>query len=323
MSDNNELFNENSYDLSINQKNLFSQKINFFSNNNSEFFNSSNNLKNEYKTESDKEKELKVNIDIDNINNSINNYCCINNNITNNFDNNTIIINNNFSHNSCNCPCHKYSQNTSFNDNINKISYEENFLINTYNYDNNIFNFDDNNNYISLFNKTNFLFNNNNKIDMTKNYISIDSDYEKDLIIASKDIDKSKDKERSKDITNLNNNMSKIIINLSSKRKLKKIRRKDNKANAIIQYGHPKKIIYKTMKQKLNIHKKLDLECRSDTLLFIYSISNLKKILSNILSKKNIKDKIYFNRIKNIYKNSILSLQHREYAQDITGYKLL
>ena len=36
--------------------------------------------------------------------------------------------------------------------------------------------------------------------------------------------------------------MSKIIINLGSKRKIKKIRKKENKVNPIIEYGHPKKI---------------------------------------------------------------------------------
>ena len=335
ISDNNELFNENNYDLSLNQKNQFSENIKDFSFN-SIFGSSTNNIKNGARTESDKEKEIKLNIDIHNINNDINNnYCCINNNITNNFDNNNFITNNNFNNNICNCSFCKSSQYISFNDSINKIPNEENFLNTTYNYENNIFNFDEinNNKNLNLNNKDNkndFLFNdNNNKINTTNNNINNNSDYEINLNNSNKDIDKENDKEsneKNNNIcrdTNLNNNMSKIIINLSSKRKLKKIRRKDNKVNAIIQYGHPKKINYKTMKQKLNIHKKLDLECRTDTLLFIYSISNLKKIITKIISKKNIKDKIYFNRIQNIYKNSILSLQHREYAQDITGFKLL
>ena len=74
------------------------------------------------------------------------------------------------------------------------------------------------------------------------------------------------------------------------------------------------------MKQKLNMHKKLDLECRNDTIHLIYSISKLKNILKNVLSKENVNVKI---RIQNIYKNSIFYLQHREYAQDITGYNLI
>ena len=335
ISDNNELFNENNYDLSLNQKNQFSENIKDFSFN-SIFGSSTNNIKNGSRTESDKEKEIKLNIDIHNINNDINkNYCCINNNITNNFDSNNFITNNNFNNNICNCSLCKSSQYISFNDSINKIPNEENFLNTTYNHENNIFNFDEINNNINLNlnnkdNKNDFLFNdNNNKINTTNNKINIDSDYEINLNNSNKDIDKENDQERNEKNnnicidSNLNNNMSKIVINLSSKRKLKKIRRKENKVNTIIQYGHPKKINYKTMKQKLNIHKKLDLECRTDTLLFIYSISNLKKIITKIFSKKNIKDKIYFNRIQNIYKNSILSLQHREYAQDITGFKLL
>ena len=335
MSESNELFNENNLDLPINQNNQFSQEINFFSINNSDFINFPNRLKNEYKAESDKEKEIKFNIDTNNINNNINNSSvCINNNITKILDDNNFIINSNLSNSVCNCSCCKYSQNTSFKDNNNKIHYEENFLNSSYNNDNHLFNIDESKNYINLFNKnnkTNFLFdNNNNKNDKAKNYINIDLKNENNTNNSNKDIDKVKDKEIkeknnnvNKD-TNLNNdNIPKIIINLSAKRKLKKIRRKENKVNVTIEYGHPKKIYYKTMKQKLNIHKKLDLECRTDTFLFIYSISNLKKILAKIISKKKIKDKIYFNRIQNIYKNSILSLQHREYAQDITGYKLL
>ena len=339
MSDNNELFDENNYDLSINQKDQFSKKINHFSINNSNSINSPHSIKNEYKTELDKEKEIKLNIDIHNINNNMNNnYCFINNTISNHFDNNNFILNSHFSNNICNCTCCKSSQYISFNDNINNIPYEENFSNSTNNYENNIFNFDDNNSYINIFKfnvnnniKTKSLSNNNkNEIALTNNNNNIDSDYENNIIKSNKNIDKVNDKERNEKNDNINignnfsnNNVSKIIINLSSKRKLKKLKRKENKVNLIIEYGHPKKLKYKTMKQKLNIHKKLDIECRTDTLLFIYSISNLKKILTKILSKKNIKDKIYFNRIQNLYKNSILSLQHREYAQDITGYKLI
>ena len=333
MSDNNELFDENIYNLSINQNKQFSPKTDFFSINNSNFINSQGDLKSKYKTESDKEKDIKLNFDIHNINNNINNYCCFNSNINELFDNTNFIRKSNLSNNICNCTFCKNSQCISFNDSINEIPYEENFSKTAYNYENNIFNSDESNKYVNIFNennKTNSLSNNNNnKIEISKNYININSDSENNIINLNKNIDKinyieRKEKSNNESIgSDLSNNMSKAIINLGSKRKIKKIRRKENKVNPIIEYGHPIKIKYKTMKQKLNIHKKLDLECRTDSLIFIYSISNLKKILTKILSKKNIKDKIYFHRIQNLYKNSILSLQHREYAQDITGYKLI
>ena len=338
ISGNTEIFNDNIDDLSDNnQKNLEKQKLNLFSTN-YHLDNSFINIKNESVTDSDKEEEEKeLNIDIINNNNINNNFFYgIYNNINNNIDNN-FIINSNSNKNVCNCCCSclKCSQNIPFNEKQFKIPYEDLFLNSSLNYDNNLLNLNENGKYINYFNKNNQTFllsnNNNNKIETNNNiFLNINLDLDKNNI-NNKDIDNTNNVEERNNnhiiIKEKNYNSSMIInnkinINLSSKRIIKR-RKKENKINQIILYGHPNRIIYKTMKQKLNIHKKLDLECRKDTILLIYSIAKLKKIFKKILSKKNITDKIYFQRIQNIYKNSILSLQHREYAQDITGYKLI
>ena len=342
ISGNPEIFNYNNDELSNNnQKNALQQKLNLFSNN-YHLDNSFIDIKNESNTELDKdedeEKEIKLNIDVHKNNNNINNnyFCHIYNNINNNIDNNNI-INNNINNNICNCSCNclKCSQYIPFNEHHFKIPYEDYCLNALFNYENNLVNYNENGKYINFFNKNNqtFLFkNNNNKIEPNSNiFLNINLDIDNNNINnKDKDNKNSKEENDKKHLiyqeNNFNNNSmiinNKININLSAKRILKK-RKKENKINQIIQYGHPKKINYKTMKQKLNIHKKLDLECRNDTILLIYSVSKLKKILKKLILKENISDKIYYQRIINIYKNSILSLQHREYAQDITGYKLI
>ena len=311
--DNSEIIKDNNYsELLNNIKNQSSQTINYinhFQFNNFYLSNSLFNIKNESKTESDKEKETDIKLNINNnINN--NNFYHIQNN--NNMDNN-LKINNNF---------------FPFNESNNKMLYDDCLLNNECN----IFNFIENNNInmnmnlINRNNKSNNLFN-NNKNDLNINFFN-NNDIDSENNTNNNEIKNKNNNDKVDDEDEKNDNyksdeslINKKIINLIGKRKIKKINKKNAiKVNQVIKYGHPKAIIYKTMKQKLNIHKKLDLECRNDTILLIYTISKLKNILKNILSKENIKDKI---RIQNIYKNSILSLQHREYAQDITGYNLL
>lgn len=336
ISGNPEIFNDNNDDLSDNnQKNFHQQKLNLFSTDSR--LDDSFNIKNESITDSDKdeyeeekEKSLKLKIDIHNKNNNINNNYFYN--INNNIDNNFIINSNNVCN--CSCNCLKCSQNILFNDQLFKMPYEDYFLNASLNYENSLFNLNENGKNINFFNKNNQTssFNNNNNKNETNNniFFNINLDFDnKD--INKKDVDGSNNKEEKDNNhikckeNNCNNSMiinNKININLSAKRIIKR-RKKENKINQVILYGHPQKITYKTMKQKLNIHKKLDLECRNDTILLIYSVANLKKIVKKMLLKENIRDKIYFQRIQNIYKNSIQSLQHREYAQDITGYKLI
>ena len=193
----------------------------------------------------------------------------------------------------------------------------DNFL---FNYENNFFNFKINNNknVINKNNKSNILLNNN------KNKNDLNNNIDFDNSINNKEIENKNNKDEDKKNNNYKSEKSlfvKNIINLIGKRKTKKIKKRITfKENQIIKYGHPKAIIYKTMKQKLNMHKKLDLECRNDTIQLIYSISKLKNILKNVLLKENVNAKI---RIQNIYRNSIFYLQHREYAQDITGFNLI
>ena len=337
ISGNPEIFNDNNDDFSNNnQKNFQHQKLNLFSTDSrlDESFNIKNESitdsdKDEYEEEKEREKALKLNIDIHNNNNNINNNLFYN--INNNIDNNFIVNNNNVCN--CSCNCLKCSQNILFNDQLFKMPYEDYFLNASLNYENSLSNLNENGKNINLLNKNNqnFLFNNNNKNETNNNiFFNINLDFDnKD--INNKDIDGLNNKEEKDNNhiickeNNCNNSMiinNKININLSAKRIIKK-RKKENKINQVILYGHPQKITYKTMKQKLNIHKKLDLECRNDTILLIYGVAKLKKIVKKILLKKNIRDKIYFQRIQNLYKNSIQSLQHREYAQDITGYKLI
>ena len=77
------------------------------------------------------------------------------------------------------------------------------------------------------------------------------------------------------------------------------------------------------MKQKLNLHKKLDPECRNDTILIIYTLSKLKKIIKSLETSNKIKNKANIERMKTLYKNIIIKLQHKEYAQNIIGYNLI
>ncbi len=348
-----EIFNDINYDI-LNNLNYQSpsQYFNPFSFNNIQSFNSLNKFKNENEMELDEEKEIKE-IKINNINNNTiinNNYFCQINNI----DNNNYIINNNINSNKCKCQCHclKYNQLLPVNSNDNNynqiLKYEDYFLNNpSFNYENNIANYNkDNSNYLNVnyidihensksnnisFNLSNNIKNNNdnnNKDELETNNLNnlINIDLSPNNAINKSDNEKLNE--------NLNNNDNKKTLKRNStkktsnknfigvKRKDKK-RKKENKIEQIIKYGHPQKNIYKTIKQKLNIHKKLDPECRKDTFLLIYTISKIKNMIKDVESKGNIKDKINFTRIKDLYIKSILSLEHREYAQGITGFKLI
>ena len=344
---NSEIFNDINYDLLNNLKNQSSQNINPFSFNSYQSHHTLNKSKEESEIESDEEKELNQNNNCHNPNiNSIinNNYFYQINNIENN-----LIINkniNNINNNICNncCQCKKYNQLIPLNENNNKIlQYEDYFLNASFNNENNLFNFNnENNNYLNLNlydknNKSNISFNNNNnnnnKIEInTNNFFNINLNPNNNNNLNNLEINNiiNKDKTGIEDIHLINKNkklkrktektISKNLLN--NKRKTKK-RKKDNRHEGVIEYGHPQKLIYKTIKQKLNIHKKLDLECRNDSILLIYTISKLKNIIKNSELKGNMKDKINLERIKNLYRNSIISLEYKEYAQDITGYKLI
>ena len=176
----------------------------------------------------------------------------------------------------------KDQQNISYNDN--KLLIEDCLFNFTLNYENNLLNNDDNNNYINLFNENigpnNLQYIKKYQIDTSNNCPPIiNSDSDNDLFINTEidnilslfEDEKILDKNFSSDESNTKINKNISNINLGKKRKLGK-RKKENE---IIQYGHPKKINYKTIKQKLNMHKKLDLECRNDTFLLMHNISKL------------------------------------------------
>ena len=156
--ENSEIFKDNNYYDLLNNIKSQSSQIYFCSFNNFYFSNSIINIRNE-KTEIDKEKEKQTDIKLifnsNNINTSI-----INNNT---YNSNNIIEKN------------QELNNTPLNKNNNKRLYDD-FLLN---YENNSFNFKVNNNMklINENNKTNILFNNNKN----KNEPSINIDFDNNI----------------------------------------------------------------------------------------------------------------------------------------------
>jgi hypothetical protein len=73
---------------------------------------------------------------------------------------------------------------------------------------------------------------------------------------------------------------------------------------------------FKTLKQKLNHHKKMEPKCRSDTINLIKSISELKKIILYLKTKNSVK--VPISLIKK-YEKILSSIPHREYAQLLSG----
>ena len=341
ISVNSDIFNDVNYDYSLNNlKNNSSQNIasqNFY-----HLGSSIINFKNEHesKIESDKEIEKESSISNNFDNNNNNNQCCNNNYFLN--INNSFIINNhsNCNNNSCNCNNFKYSQYIPFNDI--SLSEEDILLSASINSENSIFN--NNNIYITKINNNKPIIINNKEI--KKN----DNDKENKLQLnVNEELNKNKNKnkkeqkisdsieeelsineninEKNKNIVideveKKNDNNYNTKINLNIKKKIKK-KKNENQNKIDIQYGHPKRRIFKTMKQKLNLHKKLDPECRNDTILIIYTISKLKNIIKSLEANNKIKNKASFERIKNLYKSYIIYLQHKEYAQNIIGYNLI
>ena len=73
---------------------------------------------------------------------------------------------------------------------------------------------------------------------------------------------------------------------------------------------------FKTLKQKLNHHKKMEPKCRSDTINLIKSISELKKIILYLKTKNSVK--VPISLIKK-YEKILSSIPHREYAHLLSG----
>ena len=345
--------NNNNYDLLNNLKYQSSQ--NLFSRLYGPSYNYSsislNNLNFFSKTESDIEKEKVIKNDNNNINNNDapNKNVELNNNLYN--TDNNLNKYNSLKNSQFNVPSNEnnINKNLSYGDYFlnASINYEKNNLIqnklnlneinnnqllnsqlinnnkinntdnkNILNYNNNNLNYDFMN-YNPNISINNIIINNieiknkqNNFENNINNSIKNNSNVKENGKEKEKESDKSK-----KDDKDMNNNKPK------RRRRRRKIT--NNNKNLIISYGHPKSIIYKTMKQKLNVHKKFDLECRNDSLLFIHSISKLKKIIKQLVSNNKIKEKKLLQELEKLYVNSILSIQHKDYAQDITGFKLI
>ena len=75
---------------------------------------------------------------------------------------------------------------------------------------------------------------------------------------------------------------------------------------------------YKTKKQLISHHSKMDIECQRDTILWLKLISFTKKIILNKL-KKNILKKENLKSVIEKYENTIKNIGLKEYAQMICG----
>jgi len=76
---------------------------------------------------------------------------------------------------------------------------------------------------------------------------------------------------------------------------------------------------FRTMKLKLNRHDLSESNCKKDTIILLYMINDVKKLLKLEKRKNNAR----INRLKKIYKKCILNLAHRDYAINIAGNNLI
>ena len=120
------------------------------------------------------------------------------------------------------------------------------------------------------------------------------------------------DEEKNKSMKNNENIIGKVVD-----------KNNDDKIDYTYLYGHPNRIKYKTIKQKLNIHKKIDKECREDTFSLLHSLKRLKLLLEKIKKKGKIRKRKNLKKLKIFFNKSILSLDHKLYAQDILGKNFL
>ena len=76
---------------------------------------------------------------------------------------------------------------------------------------------------------------------------------------------------------------------------------------------------FRTMKLKLNRHDLSESNCKKDTIILLYMINDVKKLLRLEKRKNNTR----INRLKKIYKKCIFNLAHRDYAINIAGNNLI
>jgi hypothetical protein len=75
---------------------------------------------------------------------------------------------------------------------------------------------------------------------------------------------------------------------------------------------------FKTLKQKLNHHKKMEPFCRCDTINLIKCIKELKKIILNLKNKNCINS---FPQLIRKYEKIVSNIPHKEYSQLLCGLK--
>lgn len=153
-----------------------------------------------------------------------------------------------------------------------------------------------------------------------RNTIIINNETEKD------EGDKNKDKEKegyvkhhSAPITLLSNqNNSKTMFETHLLKKQIEMNEEDKKYNC----GHEGcDLSYKTKKQKVSHHGKMDPECQKDSINLLKNISSVKDILLSLYKKDKIKYKD-IEGIKDKFEKIMRDISINEYAQMICGYKL-
>ena len=100
---------------------------------------------------------------------------------------------------------------------------------------------------------------------------------------------------------------------------LLKFQNEDNFKDKKYKCNHPGcDLTYKTKKQLISHHSKMDIECQRDTILCLKLIAYAKKIILNKI-KKNILKKDNLKFIIEKYENVIKNIGLKEYAQMICG----
>lgn len=150
----------------------------------------------------------------------------------------------------------------------------------------------------------------------TRNTIIINNEIEKE--------DENKEKEgyvkhHSAPITLLSNqNNSKTMFETHLLKKQIEVSEDDKKYNC----GHEGcDLSYKTKKQKVSHHGKMDPECQKDSINLLKNISNVKDLLLSLYKKDKIKYKD-IEGIKEKFEKTMRDISINEYAQMICGYKL-
>ena len=183
------------------------------------------------------------------------------------------------------------------------------FNLNNKNFSQSVYKFEniENNNMINNINNNNNINNINNN-NLNNNNSVINNHTQKNIKISQKQ----------NFIINKNNNNIDLINNeennnnINDENSIKKEKFNCEHANCVQEF--------KTLKQKLNHHKKMSHDCKKDTIHLIKNINKLKKIINILYNKKKI---FISNSLKEKYEKNIRKIPHHEYALLLTGYYLL